>query len=144
MQPLKALAGPDYMCWWMLKGLGSGLRAQGSGLGLGLGLVLRMMSGQGKPRIKIRSAWLSPQHGALKHPPGRSSSAVQRESWWDGSEDSGDLLSPARAMALESWDVTPEAASPEQVRRRALLPEAAGTMQPCSCARPLKPRCVCR
>jgi len=44
------------------------------------------------------------------------SCAAQRESWWDGSEDSGDLLSPARSMALESWDVTPEAASPEQVR----------------------------
>ncbi len=42
---------------------------------------------------------------------------MQRESWWDGSEDSGDLLSPARSMALESWDVTPEAASPEQARR---------------------------
>ncbi len=39
----------------------------------------------------------------------------QRESWWDGSEDSGDLLSPARAMALESWDVTPAAVSPPQV-----------------------------
>ena len=46
---------------------------------------------------------------------------AQRESWWDGSEDSGDLLSPARAMALESWDVTPKAASPEQVRSELTL-----------------------